>query len=158
MEGFTTSTLDAMMGGLLDFSSRTSASFSDMTRSILQDLARITARMAVAGLIRTAVGFFSAPGAVSYTHLDVYKRQGFPGVARRGRAVPGQEGKGVQGPQVRGKGEPGIPDVYKRQRMGCASRRGLAPPGLQPLSLNPFHGGITSFFAGGAETQNPSPL
>ena len=67
MEGFTTSTLDAMMGGLLDFSSRTSASFSDMTRSILQDLARITARMAVAGLIRTAVGFFSAPGGGTTT-------------------------------------------------------------------------------------------
>ena len=61
MEGFTTSTLDAMTEGLLDFTSRTSASFSDMTRSILQDLARITARMAMAGLIKTAVGFFSAP-------------------------------------------------------------------------------------------------
>ena len=61
MEGFTTSTLDAMTEGLLDFTSRTLASFSDMTRSILQDLARITARMAMAGLIKTAVGFFSAP-------------------------------------------------------------------------------------------------
>lgn len=61
MEGFTTSTLDAMTEGLLDFTSRTSASFSDMARSILQDLARITARMAMAGLIKTAVGFFSAP-------------------------------------------------------------------------------------------------
>lgn len=67
MEGFTTSTLDAMTEGLLDFTSRTSASFSDMTRSILQDLARITARMAMAGLIKTAVGFFSAPGGGTAT-------------------------------------------------------------------------------------------
>lgn len=67
MEGFTTSTLDAMTEGLLDFTSRTSASFSDMTRSILQDLARITERMAMAGLIKTAVGFFSAPGGGTAT-------------------------------------------------------------------------------------------
>ena len=67
MEGFTTSTLGAMTEGLLDFTSRTSASFSDMTRSILQDLARITARMAMAGLIKTAVGFFSAPGGGTAT-------------------------------------------------------------------------------------------
>ena len=67
MEGFTTSTLDAMTEGLLDFTSRTSASFSDMTRSILQDLARITAHMAMAGLIKTAVGFFSAPGGGTAT-------------------------------------------------------------------------------------------
>ena len=62
-----------------------------------------------------------APEPVSYTHLDVYKRQEPGSVGFRVRHAdvsPGREGFQSGEHQARAEGRPGLEDVYKRQVPG----------------------------------------